>query len=174
MLVRLGARPPAAQDLASLLGDCHVRIRAFLGLARELARRESLEAAQVGDAAARVQRYFAVALPLHTADEEDSLSPRLRGRDPALDCALDRMAAEHDAHQPALAALLSLCEALVAAPGQHAALRPQLGQVVQALDGALTSHLSAEEELIFPAIARLSAAEREAVLREARARRAPA
>src|SRR5512137_2777551 len=116
MLLRL-SRPPVPGDAVDLLLECHVRIRAFLGMARRLGEARGEAPAALADAARQVHRYFAEALPLHARDEEESLAPRLRGLDPGLDRELAAMAREHGEHAVPLAALLSGCAAIVAVPG---------------------------------------------------------
>jgi hypothetical protein len=84
MAVHIGAPRPAAGAVELLL-ECHERIRHFARLALKLAGTRDLPPAEVAEAAAAVRRYFAEALPLHAADEEESMMPRLRGRDPAVE-----------------------------------------------------------------------------------------
>ena len=60
-----------------MLGACHDRLRYFSELATLLASRLDASAEDVSDAARRLRTYFTVALPLHEADEELSLAPRL-------------------------------------------------------------------------------------------------
>src|SRR5574341_1715069 len=98
MLVGLGT-PGARSDAVDLLLECHQRIRSFLGLALRLGEAWAAEPAEVADAAARVHRYFALALPLHAQDEDQSIAPRLRGRDRAVDHELEIVAREHREHQ---------------------------------------------------------------------------
>jgi hemerythrin-like domain-containing protein len=67
-------------DPIGMLGDCHRRIERFLDvLARvtEQARGDALSDEQRG-ALETALRYFRDAAPKHTADEEESLFPRLR------------------------------------------------------------------------------------------------
>jgi len=161
-----------SDDPIDLLLDCHARIRQFTALARRLADATDAPPEQVVDAAERVARYFGVALPLHAADEEASLAPRLRGHDADLDRALAVMRDEHDAHDAAVAAVCAVCEALAADPSRHAALAVRLGQAADALAAHFDAHLAAEEAVVVPAARRLLDADaRAAVLAEMRARR---
>lgn len=166
MLVTLGRTPPA-ETPADLLLACHARIRSFTSLARACA---AAADADVPDAAARVARYFTEALPLHVRDEEDSVLPRLRGTDAALDAALDAMAAEHAAHASTLAALRAACATLVARPADVSA-REELARVATALEADFAAHLAAEEALVVPALRALDGASQAAVLAEMRGRR---
>jgi len=116
MLGKIG-KSAAPADAAELLLECHGRIRAFLAMAR-----------RVGEAI-QVHRYFTLALPLHARDEEESILPRLRGRDPVLDLQLDVMVREHQEHQRPLGRLTEACAEIGADPGRH---RAQAGSVLQA------------------------------------------
>ena len=79
MPVQIGAQSHSFSDPTGLLSDCHRRIEMFLGTLERVASvidrplteetRPALESAL---------RYFREAAPKHTADEEESLFPRLR------------------------------------------------------------------------------------------------
>lgn len=76
-----------------MLSDCHRRIEMFLGslqaVAKVIDRPLAGEAREALDTALR---YFREAAPKHTADEEESLFPRMRQlRQPAVDSALARV-----------------------------------------------------------------------------------
>jgi hypothetical protein len=84
MPVQIGAKAHPFSDPTVLLSDCHRRIEMFLGALEGVASvidrplteetRAALESAL---------RYFREAAPKHTADEEESLFPRMRqNRDP--------------------------------------------------------------------------------------------
>lgn len=163
------ARP---RDAVDLLLDCHARIRSFHGLALKLADTASPTPDEITGAATSVVRYFTLALPLHVDDEERSILPRLLGRDPALDQALEAMRAEHRDIESGLAQVVTLCAQLRDAPARHAELREALARAAHALDGAWLRHLGGEEALVFPAMrARLDAEAMRAILTEMRARR---
>ncbi len=169
MLIRIGSR--SGGDVVDELRACHDRIRSFTALARRLGETGDVPPAEVADAAARVRRYFVEALPRHVEDEEQSLLPRLRGRSLALDGALAAMHGEHTQQGPREAALVALCDRLIADPSQHAALAGELAAVARDLEAAYAEHLDGEERLVFPALAELPEDERAAVLAEMRARR---
>lgn len=106
MAVTIGARPQADFDQPlGLLSDCHRRIEHFLGVLHrvlELNRGGALNDEQ-RRAIQTCLEYFRKAAPRHTADEEESLFPRLRQRaetDPRVKEAmqrLDALEADHDA-----------------------------------------------------------------------------
>lgn len=167
-----GGAARSSSAAATLLLECHDRIRAFLATARRIAEAEGAPPAQVAEAAAAVQRYFTVALPLHAEDEERSILPRLRGRDDATDAALERMVEEHRAHEATVRALVAICAELTAAPRRRAMLTPALRSTLAWLDRHFAEHLGGEEAVVVPAMERLlSAAEDQAIFAEMRARR---
>jgi hemerythrin-like domain-containing protein len=67
-------------DPIGMLGDCHRRIERFLGVLTSLSTQENGGALDPEQKAALATslRYFREAAPKHTADEEESLFPRLR------------------------------------------------------------------------------------------------
>lgn len=171
MLTRLG-KPAVAGDAVDLLLECHDRIRSFLALARRIAEAGPGGAEGVSEAADRVRRYFGEALPLHARDEEESVLPRLRGRDPAVDAALGTMAREHEEHERPLRVLVDACAGLARDPARHAELARVLLAATAELERHFAAHLRREEEVIFPAVRRLldPASDRD-IVRELRARR---
>lgn len=171
MLVSIGGTAKAKGDLVDLLLDCHVRIRTFVALAESAGTNDAVTGPEVVAACLRVERYFAEALPLHVRDEEDSLLPRLRGLQPAVDAALADMHRQHREHTAGLEALLASCRAVRAHP-EDRDLRKALGSVASALRAEFELHLVAEETVIFPAIrSALPAAAQAGIMEELRARR---
>ena len=171
MLGKIG-KSAAPADAAELLLECHGRIRAFLAMARRLGEASDESAEAVSDAAIQVHRYFTLALPLHARDEEDSILPRLRGRDPLLDLQLDVMVREHQEHQRPLGRLIEACAEIGADPGRHPGLAGSVLQAATELDRHFFHHLAREEEVIFPAVRRLLDASTDAsIVKEIRLRR---
>jgi hemerythrin-like domain-containing protein len=80
MFIRIGKRPDHGfSEPLGLLSDCHRRIEHFLQLLIDTTTRAAgatLTAPQRADLEAALS-YFATAAPRHTADEEESLFPRL-------------------------------------------------------------------------------------------------
>jgi iron-sulfur cluster repair protein YtfE (RIC family) len=172
MLHAIG-RKQHSEELVDLLLACHGRIRTFIELAIAIGERPDASADDIADGSTRVQRYFSEALPLHVEDEEEGVLPRLHGRSPVVDAALDRMCEEHDQHEAPLRQLLALCASLRSTPGDATA-RAALAGAGRQLLAALEPHLEAEERVIFPAIrALLTADEQREIVGELRARRQP-
>jgi hemerythrin-like domain-containing protein len=156
MAMLAGPRKPATPgDAVELLLECHARIRSFLDLARHLGGAQGAADEAVADAAFRVSRYFTLALPLHARDEEESVVPRLRGRDPAVDAELEAMVREHREHERPLRALVAACADLARDPSRHDELAATVTRSAAELDSHFAAHLAREEAVIFPAIRRL-------------------
>ena len=176
MNVKLGrhAQPGPSGDPLDLLRACHTRIRDHLALAQQLVARDLVAPhAQIAEAASAVHRYFTVALPLHIADEEESVRPRLLASatdDADLAAALAQMTDEHARIDDTLAALLPRFAAVAADPARRQELVSQQGAVAD-VSRALAAHLVLEETRLFPACAAWSPAIRAAVVAELRARR---
>lgn len=161
-----------------LLSDCHRRIEHFLRVLTLVANdaaggpltpafRSLLEGAI---------RYFAMAAPRHTADEEVSLFPRLRENgDPELAAALaalDRLEHDHDeaeAHQAAVDGLVRQWLANDRLPETETV---QLRDHLTVLQRLYHEHIRVEDEEVFPAAARaLDTTRIEQIGREMAARR---
>ncbi len=173
MLVSLGARrKDSASDLLGLLLACHEKIRRFSALAVTLASASDLPGAHVADACAQCERYFSEALPLHVADEDESVAPRLREAAPSVIEALDAMSAQHRAHEPSLRALTDAL-AQLRVEGSSVETRAALLAVAEPLRDELEAHLTLEETTLFPLLkTSMTDGQREAIVSELRARRA--
>src|SRR5678809_108738 len=101
MPITIGAkRESDFTDPIGMLGDCHRRIERFLNVLVSVAKYQNgghLDEEQK-TAMATSLRYFREAAPKHTADEEESLFPRMRQkRDPNLEAAIRKLEPlEHD------------------------------------------------------------------------------
>jgi uncharacterized protein involved in response to NO len=147
--------PPPGSDVVALLLECHSRIRSFTALAARLASTSGLAPAEVAQAAASVHRYFTQALPLHARDEEESVLPRLRGRDPEVDRELAEMVREHQSHEKPVGTVVEICAVLAAEPARLRTLASTLEATTAALADHFEAHLEREEKTVFPAIRRL-------------------
>lgn len=128
------------------------------------------------DVLEQCRRYFTTAGPRHTADEEESLFPRLRasadaGAREAL-ARVDRLEADHreaEERHDRVDALLArwLGEGTLAAPDTA-----RLLDDMQALQAIYSRHIKVEDEEVFPAAAgALSAGELQSIGREMAGRR---
>src|SRR5215469_3455738 len=101
MPVQIGVKVHDFQEPLVLLSDCHRRIEMFLGILEAIAkgvdRAPNQEARRALDSALR---YFREAAPKHTADEEQSLFPRLRRvRSTSVEHALSKIDELENEHQ---------------------------------------------------------------------------
>lgn len=160
-----------------LLSDCHRRIEHFLrvlvavdaeaaGGALTMAHRAALEGAL---------RYFAVAAPNHTADEELSLFPRLREiADTIIEvlALVDRLERDHEEADEHHAAVERLMRRWLADDRLGPIEAAELQQRLARLNNLYQRHVSLEDHQLFPAAARvLDAAQIEEIGREMAARR---
>ena len=177
MPVQIGAKAHNFSDPTGLLSDCHRRIEMFLRSLQSVAlvidrplteeTRAALESAL---------RYFREAAPKHTADEEESLFPRLRqSSDPGAKTALEKL--EPLEHDHLLAASL---HAQLEEVGQHYLAAGTVGpagvsafrEAVASLASIYAQHIAIEDDIVFPVAARLlSADEKGSVANEMAARR---
>lgn len=179
MAIQIGQAPGHDFDEPlGLLSDCHRRIEYFLrvlvlvdaeaaGGPLTPAQRSALEGSL---------RYFSMAAPKHTADEEESLFPRLRdSADPAATKAMalvDRLQQDHDAaeaHHEAVGVLVQQWLAENCLPTPRAR---QLRERLAHLDTLYQRHIRVEDQELFPAAARvLDGAQLRQIGREMAARR---
>jgi len=179
MPVTIGGKPESTfADPIGLLSDCHRRIERFLGVLVQLgtqahggaltdAQRASLETAL---------RYFREAAPKHTADEEQTLFPRLRSLNrPELGALLERVDSLENDHALAdqhHSVVDRLGQAWLAVGSLAPADAARFSELVQGLTDLYRAHIAVEESEVFPAAAAvLAQSEREAMGSEMAARR---
>ncbi|TVQ62288.1 MAG: hemerythrin domain-containing protein [Phycisphaerales bacterium] len=178
MHVQIGHTPDRGfDDPLGLMSDCHRRIESFLAALQRVAetpdgrlddeRRRALSAALA---------YFRDAAPKHTADEEESLIPRLRALgDERVRPLL--AAAEHLERDHALAEALHARVERIGEVWLRKGSLPEEALVavrrdLAALHGLYTAHIALEDDRLFPgARAALSEADLAAIGREMAQRR---
>jgi hemerythrin-like domain-containing protein len=176
MLTTIRAAAESSQcveDAASMLLGCHQRIRHFTEVALRIAENSTTLPHERASAAQSVLRYYTEALPLHEADENDSLHPRLQRVLPegALAEANEAMVQQHTEIDALVANLIPEWREVASNPAeQQSTLLPQ----TKRLQELWTSHLQLEEEQVIPAMQQfLPAAELRSMEAEMRARRQP-
>lgn len=175
--LRLDTQAPVAdaEDPLVLLQECHARIRHFSQLALVLARAQGKPEAQVADAARQVARYFRVSLPLHAADEDEGLAPRLRavGVPATVEQALAEMERQHVELETLLAEVMPGWERVAEDPRALVVHAGTLERQAVRLAALFEAHLHLEETVLFPAARlMLGPGQRKSLAREMRARRA--
>jgi hemerythrin-like domain-containing protein len=165
-------------DPIGMLGDCHRRIEMFLNaLVRvaEQARGEALNEEQRG-ALETALRYFRDAAPKHTADEEESLFPRLRRIESAdvraLMARIESLEEEHLCADRSHGEVDSLGRLWLSEGRLPLEQASRLLAVLVQLRDLYRHHIATEDNEVFPAASRvLSAPDREAIGREMSSRR---
>lgn len=156
MSLQIGEQPLAtfAQPL-TMLRDCHRRVERFLDqLARVAGGPAGALAAVRRTALEEALRYFREAAPKHTADEEESLFPRLRtGTGTVPEVALKSLAAlhaEHEAATPLHARVDELGRRWLEQDSLTAAEQAELAAQVARLQALYAGHIAVEEQEVFP------------------------
>jgi hemerythrin-like domain-containing protein len=157
MPVTLGAKPEHDfNEPIGLLGDCHRRIERFLDILLKVAAGEQGRALSPEHRVAleAALRYFAVAAPKHTADEEQSLFPRLRASgDPRAQAALQRvqaLEADHRRADAGHAQVERLGRQWLERNRLEEAEARQLVEQLVALKELYRHHLQVEDQEVFP------------------------
>ena len=166
--------PKTSHDEAiDLLVGCHQRIRHFTSVAAKLAHAQEATQDEISSAADAVYRYYSVSLPLHEADEEDSLRPRLsKVADERVHHALTAMHDQHMAIDDLLERLLPLLRMVGNNPATLGDAGGEMCSITGALSEMFQAHLQLEEEVIFPAIGtQLTDVDRAELVSEMRERR---
>jgi len=160
MPIVIGAKPESDfADPIGLLTDCHRRIERFLSVLAQVgaqAQGGSLTSEQ-RTALETALRYFRESAPKHTADEEQTLFPRLRSVDrpevKAVLASVDSLESDHSQAEKSHAEVERLGQAWLAA----GSLPPNDGTRFTALVAGLTElyreHIAVEEHEVFPVAA---------------------
>lgn len=177
MPVQIGANVHSFSNPMGLLSDCHRRIEMFLGSLEAVAKKvdQPLNEETARGLTAAL-RYFREAAPKHTADEEESLFPRLREiHNSGVQAALVHLEALEKDHRWATAV-----HAEVERLGQQyvSTARLSLDEVdkfraaISQLTSMYREHIRLEDSVIFPAADRaLSQTDRASIAREMADRR---
>jgi hemerythrin-like domain-containing protein len=179
MPVIIGAKKESGfSDPIGLLGDCHRRIERFLSVLIHVAtqaRGERLSEEQRASWETAL-RYFREAAPKHTADEEDSLFPRLRQiARPEVQALLERVDVLEQEHARAAQnheAIDQLGQTWLKEERLSAEQASRLIALLRELQDLYQRHIALEDAEVFPAAAAvLSDAARRDIGREMAARR---
>lgn len=179
VFVNLGApRESSFAQPLGLLSDCHRRIESFLTDMRRVAaeRHGGTLSDEDRDRLSRAVHYFTVAAPRHTADEEESLFPRLRSANNeqarrAID-ELNRLEADHDRADACHAEANALADRWLTEGTLDAAGTERLMELLETLAAIYAAHIAVEDSQVFPAAGQaLDAGQLEAIGREMAARR---
>jgi len=159
MPVQIGRKESDFTNPLGLLSDCHRRIERFLEVVIQVAGRAGGASLtqQEREALEKALAYFRNSAPKHTADEEDSLFPRLR-KSGSAEAELACLAELEDDHQAASRdhELVDMIGREWLAAGTLTA--EQVGRLVEALErlsNTYRRHIAIEDHQLFPLAARV-------------------
>ena len=162
MAIVIGAKPESGfDDPMGLMADCHRRIERFLetlrAVAQNAAGRELSE--EEGRAVGTALTYFRDAAPRHTADEEDSLFPRMRAAASCDVISTLTQISELDADHKRAAMLHQSTDSTFNRWLRERKLAPNESQQLQAdlrtLCHIYKKHIAVEESIVFPLARRI-------------------
>ena len=173
MGIQIGAKPDSGfNDPLGILKDCHRRIEHFLGILSIVAERAQGRSLTEEEASAvnAALTYFRSGGQRHTADEEESLFPRLVQAGGGDD--LDRLEHDHAEANKLHDEIDRLYRSWIASGSLGESDGSRLLAATRALGAIYAAHIQVEDNIVFPRAARqLSKAAIEAIGREFRARR---
>jgi len=154
MAVQIGARPDSGfDDPIGMLKDCHRRIEQFLNTICTVVERAHARSLSEEEAAAieAALYYFRVGGKRHTADEEESLFPRLRADATLANLPeLGRLEDEHYEAKELHDRVSLLFTAWIRNGRLNAENEQQLASATQRLKSLYTEHIEMEETVVFP------------------------
>jgi hemerythrin-like domain-containing protein len=179
MPVQIGSKPESGpDDPIGWLSDCHRRIERFLGVLVTVAEQAGSGTMTEIQRTAfeNALRYFRDAAPKHTADEEESLFPRLRQiKSESLEEALDlvtRLEQDHRAAEAMHAEVDRLGKQWLRGDQWGEDQSARLVALLKELSQIYAAHIDIEDNQVFPAAKKLLPdSERIAAGREMAARR---
>lgn len=151
-------------DPLGLLSDCHRRVEMFLGVLKAAAALDGRTLNQDERSSLdNALRYFREAAPKHTADEEESLFPRMRQTGSAEAeialAELEKLEADHRWADPLHARVDALGQKWLAAGKLDVADATSFNEAVAQLGAMYARHIDVEEKVVFPAASRCLAKE---------------
>jgi len=176
MPVQIGATAHSFSNPTGLLSDCHRRVEMFLGILEAVAKQIDQPATDdINRALQSALRYFAQAAPKHTADEEESLFPKLRRlNDPEVRTAfaeIDRLEADHRWASPLHSEIETLGTKYLSA-GQLSLSEGEIfHSSVSKLSAMYREHIRVEDQIIFPLATKLLGRDEKAAIAEEMTRR---
>jgi hemerythrin-like domain-containing protein len=161
-MIQIGQKPsPTFQQPLELLSDCHRRVESFLralALVAEQARGGELNLPQ-REALQTALRYFREAAPKHTADEEESLFPRMRelgeGATRAALAKIQALEADHEVVRDSHGAVEQLGQQWLATGRLSADETVRLLGHLRELQSIYERHIAVEDNEIFPLAAQV-------------------
>ena len=177
MPVQIGAKDHDFTDPTGLLSDCHRRIAMFIDTLQAVA--DVIDRAATEDVRLALQsalRYFSQAAPKHTADEEESLFPRLREiPNPEVATAFSRLQELEEEHRwanPLHRQVEQLGEKYLTEGSLSSQEVAKFRIAIRDLRSMYVRHIGIEDGIVFPLAARLlSERDKSAIAKEMADRR---
>jgi hemerythrin-like domain-containing protein len=152
MAIQIGAKPDSGfDDPIGMLKDCHRRIESFLGILCAVVERaygRSLTTEE-SDAVKAALKYFRTGGQRHTADEEESLFPRLRESDAGSFAEIDRLESDHREANDLHVSVEQIYSVWLASGELTSTAAVQLKSQTQRLKQLYSDHIVVEETIIF-------------------------
>jgi hemerythrin-like domain-containing protein len=156
MGIQIGAKPDSGfDDPLGMLKDCHRRIEHFLGILCHVAE-HAQNRAMTGEETAAVRAalsYFQTGGQRHTADEEESLFPRLVSAGGFAE--LDRLEHDHAEAGQLHSEVETLYSAWIASGSLDESESCRLLSATSRLRGLYQAHIEVEDHVVFPKAAQL-------------------
>lgn len=178
MPVQIGNKAHSFGDPTGLLSDCHRRIEMFMKVLEAVAKViDSPPETKTSESLDKALRYFREAAPKHTADEEESLFPRLRTL-PSVQVAaafakLEELEVDHRWAGPLHLDIDRLGQEYLSQGRLSEAQIAAFRKAVSELSAMYLRHIAVEDNLLFPAAAKaLSDREKQVIAEEMAKRRA--
>lgn len=172
--IQIGSKPDSGfDDPIGMLKDCHRRIEHFLGVLCLVAERAGNHPATAEErqAVEAALHYFHVGGRRHTADEEESLFPRLIAQGATAD--IEHLEHDHGEAETLHSEIEQLYSAWFNAATLTAIDQDQLLSATNKLRALYAAHIALEDNIVFPRAAEvLAATEIQTIGDEFRARRA--
>ncbi len=158
MAIQIGAKPDSGfDDPIGMLKDCHRRIESFLHIlcvVVDRAKGRSLTGEECAAVQAALQ-YFRTGGQRHTADEEQSLFPRLRKSDAQAFEEIDRLEDDHREATALHTSVERFYSAWIDSGGLNADDTQQLLSETSRLKQLYSDHIQVEETTVFARAAQL-------------------
>jgi len=155
MGIQIGARPDAGfDDPIGMLKDCHRRIEQFLHVLCLVVERAPgrLLTEEEANAVKSALNYFRVGGQRHTADEEESLFPRMRAQQATASALkeIEALEADHRAADDLHTAVEKLYTSWLEGKALSAEELQRLRAATERLKQLYEGHIRIEENLVFP------------------------
>jgi hemerythrin-like domain-containing protein len=177
MPIQIGMKSHNFNDPTALMSDCHRRVETFLGTLRAVAAFQGRPLTEdEGKSLERALQYFREAAPKHSADEEESLFPRLRTiSNPEVQSVLADMARlerDHKFAAPVHEKIDGLGQLWLREGKLTQEDAEQLQIAVASLVAMYRDHIEFEDRVLFPLASRvLSSSQNNEIAQEMAARR---